>query len=183
MHEEGHWRPKCYVCLLCATVGEASIGDQRCIGCSHRFDSSFTIDVVGSHVLQCELARERLQQFANYDHLRTHLHTQHDIKNFDPKSVLWSFPVESNWPKECGFCGAKFAQWEGREDHIGAHFLRGENSSVVPLQLFNVESNRLLGMAKHGTLIILTHNGYVLLTKPLQRQLDAIQEMHGIQPA
>jgi len=153
MHEEGHWAPKCYVCLLCATVRQDQTEDRWCIGCSHRFDSYFTVDMVGSHILQCELARERSQKFANYDLLCTHLRTQHDIKNSDLQSSARSFPVESNWPGECGFCGAKVAQWEGRADHIEAHFLRGDKASEVPLQLFNVENNNLQGMAKHGALM------------------------------
>jgi hypothetical protein len=162
MHEEGHWAPKCYVCLFCATFRQDSIGGQWCIGCSHRLDSNFTVDVAVSHILQCELARERSQKFVSCDHLCTHLRTQHDIKNFDVQSPGWSFPIESNWPRECGFCGAKFAQWQERADHIETHFLQGDNTSEVPLRLLNVENNNLRGMAKHGALMNLAHKMAIL---------------------
>ena len=158
MHEEGHWAPNCYICLLCATVRQDSIGDQWCIGCFHRFDSNFTVGVAGSHILQCELARERSEKFASYDHLCTHIQTRHDIKNPDLQSSAWSFPIESNWPGECGFCGAKFAQWDGRADHIGAHFLR-DNTSEVPLQPFNIENKNLQSMAKQGASTRFDQNG------------------------
>jgi hypothetical protein len=176
MHEEGHWAPKHYICLFCATVIQDPTGDRSCIGCSHRFHSYSTVDVVGSHILQCELARERSQKFASDDHLCIHLRTQHDIKNFDLQNAAWSFPIESNWPRACGFCGTKFAQWEARADHIGAHFLRGDNTTEVPLQ-------NLRGMARHGTLMNVAHNSNVVLTKPQQRQLDITQEMLGIPSA
>ena len=183
VHEEGHWAPTCYICLFCTTVRQDSTGDQICIGCSHRFDSYFTVDVAGSHILQCELARERLQKLASYDDLRTHLRTRHDIKYFDPQSAVCSFPIESSWPKECGFCGAKFAQWDERANHIGAHFRRADNTSEVPLRLFNMENKILLEMAQYGALLDLTQYGNFALTEPLQRQLDTTQAMHGIQPA
>jgi uncharacterized protein YjbI with pentapeptide repeats len=135
-----------------------------------------------SHILQCELAREQSQKFVSCDHLCTHLRTQHDIKNFNLQSTVWSFPIESNWPRECDFCGAKFTQWEERADHIGAHFLR-DNASEVSLQLFNAENKNIRGMNKHGALINSTYNSRIVLTKPLQRQLDTTQEMRGIQLA
>jgi hypothetical protein len=183
MHEEGHWAPTCYICLFCAAVRQDSTRDQICIGCSHRFDSYFTVDVAGSHILQCELARERLEKFASYDDLCTHLRTRHDIKYFDPQRAVCSFPIESNWPKECSFCEAKFAQWDERADHIGAHFRRAHNISEVPLHLFNIENKIPRDMAKHGTLLHSTQHGNFVLTEPLQRQFDTTPAMRGIQPA
>jgi hypothetical protein len=183
MHEEGHWAPTCYICLFCATVRQDSTEDQICIWCSHRFDSHFTVDVAGSHILQCELARERLQKFASYDDLCTHLRTGHEIKYFDLQSAMCSCPIESSWPKECGFCGAKFTHWDERADHVGAHFRRGDNTSEVPLHVFNVESKTPRDIIKHGALLHLTRYGNVVLTEPLQRRPDTTQAMRGTQPA
>ena len=183
LHEEGHWAPKCYTCLFCATARQDSTGDQICIWCSHRFDSHFTVDVAGSHILQCELARERSQNFASSDDLCTHLRTRHDIKYFDLQSTVCSFPTESSWPKECDFCGTKFSQWEERADHIGAHFQQADKTSEVPLHLFNMENKISRDIAKNGALLHLTQHGNFVLTEPLQRQLDTTQAMHGIQPA
>ena len=183
MHEEGHWAPTCYICLFCATAGQDSTGDQICIWCSHKFDSHFTVDVAGSHILQCELARKRLEKFASYDDLCTHLRTQHYIKYFDLQSTVCSFPIESSWPKECCFCGAKFTKWEERADHIGTHFRRGENTSEVPLYVFNMENKTTRDLIKHGALLHVIRHGNFVLTESLQRQLDITQAMRGIQPA
>jgi hypothetical protein len=46
-----------------------------------------------------------------------------------------------------------------------------------------VENNNLRGMAKHGALMNLAHSGNIVLTRPLQRQLDPIPGMRGIAPA
>jgi hypothetical protein len=165
MHEEGHWAPTCYVCLFCATVRQDSTGDPICISCSHKFDSHFTVDVAGSHILLCDLARERLQKFASYDDLCTHLRTRHDIKYLDLQSTVCSFPTESSWPKECGFCGAKFAQWDERALHIGAHFLLADNTSDSPLHLFKTENKIPLDMVNQGALLNLTEYGYLVLTE------------------
>ena len=168
MHEEGHWAPTCYICLFCATIRQDSTGDQICIWCSHRFDSHFTVDVAGSHILQCELARGRSQNFASYDDLCTHLRTRHDIKDFDLQSTVCSFPVESSWPKECDFCGTKFSRWDERADHIGAHFRGADKISEVPLHLFNMENKISRDIAKHGALLHVTQHGNFVLTEPLE---------------
>jgi hypothetical protein len=152
MHEEGHWAPKCYFCPFCATVKRDLAGNHTCIGCSQTFDSYFTVDVAGSHILQCELAQEQSQKFSSYDHLCTHLRIQHDIKNFDPHSAASSFPIESSWPRNCNFCGTKFSHWERRVDHIGAHFLQGANISEVSLRFSQVEKDSVKAMAEHGAL-------------------------------
>jgi Cdc6-like AAA superfamily ATPase len=162
-HEEGHWAQECYICLICATVRNEVTGFQCCIGCYHRFGSYVTIDVAGNHILQCELVRERSEKFASYDHLCSHLRIQHDMKSFDNQSSAWSFPIESNWPRECGFCGAKFAHWQDRADHLEAHFLQGQSASEVLLQPFNVDN--LQSMAEQGASINLSKLGNILLTK------------------
>lgn len=149
MHEEEHWAPGFYICLLCTTVRQDSTGYQKCIGCSHTFDP-YSVHVAGSHMLQCELARERAQKFASYDYLCTHLRTRHDVKHFELENVALFFPTKSNWPRECGFCGAKFAQWERRVDHIGAHFVQGESLPQASLRILDVAQDKIQGMADDG---------------------------------
>lgn len=39
----------------------------------------------------------------------------------------WSFPIESDWPRQCGFCGIYFDAWNERTNHIGMHFENGSN--------------------------------------------------------
>ena len=75
------------------------------------------------------------------------------MKSFDPQSLTWSFPIESNWSRECKFCRAKFAQWEERADHLEAHFLRGDRPSEAPLLASNVDNTNLQSMAQHGMLV------------------------------
>jgi hypothetical protein len=158
IHEEGHWAPTCYICLSCPTAEEDSTGDQICIGCSHKFDSRSTVDVAGSHILQCELARKRLPRFASYDDLCSHLRAWHNIKSFDPQDTVCSFPIESSWPRDCGFCSAKFTQWDERANHIEAHFRRGDNPSEIPLHVFKMDNKTNRNMIKHGALFHATRH-------------------------
>jgi hypothetical protein len=62
--------------------------------------------------------------FNRKDHLRDHLKMVHNEPIIDISS--WFQAVESDWKRQCGFCGAMFENWNVRCEHIGTHFQKGE---------------------------------------------------------
>jgi hypothetical protein len=41
----------------------------------------------------------------------------------------WSYPLQSDWPRECGFCGQLFETWDRRIRHVGIHYQDGFKKS------------------------------------------------------
>jgi len=78
-----------------------------------------------AHYLQCELARGITRKFSRKDHLLNHLQKHHGLRNMGEHTRTWSLPVDSDWPRQCGFCGDIFYFWEERMAHVSRHFEQG----------------------------------------------------------
>ncbi|PMD17239.1 hypothetical protein NA56DRAFT_282025 [Hyaloscypha hepaticicola] len=119
-HEEGekHWPQETYPCLQCFVTDQ--FGMFFCSCCS--------APLVGdhrAHYLQCELARGITRKFSRKDHLLDHLQKQNGLRNMGEHTRTWSLPVDSDWPRQCGFCGDIFDFWEERMAHVSRHFEQG----------------------------------------------------------
>jgi hypothetical protein len=123
-HEEieKHWLQKRYMCLEC----DIAIADpENIISCAFCLVSLSSLDDAKLHSLQCQDAKDNNRTFARKDKFRDHLRDEHMIANIQEYMESWTFSIESNWPRRCGFCGAIFKRWEERAAHIEEHYKRG----------------------------------------------------------
>lgn len=119
-HEEGdkHWPQETFVCLECFVIDLNGV--PMCPFC---FTS--LLSDPRTHCLQCELARASVKTFRRKDHLCHHLREVHGMEDMSEQAKAWSYPINSNWPRQCGFCGTYFDTWDQRMEHIGWHFEKG----------------------------------------------------------
>ena len=82
-----------------------------------------------THYLRCGFARDGATTFGRKDHLYEHLRADHSLTNMSERAKSWSFPIYSEWPRRCGFCGIFFDTWEQRTIHIGRHYQNGTHKS------------------------------------------------------
>jgi serine/threonine protein kinase len=113
-HEETHWPQKRWECL----IQESTISCHVCSG---------NIDLVGeqlvNHHAGCRGTYRRGHYFARKDKLQLHVKSHHHCEaNVD----TWYANVPSDWKKQCGFCGARFTEWNARCEHVGQHFMEGK---------------------------------------------------------
>lgn len=118
-HEEGleHYPKKTFVCFECFVVDV--------FGAMCKFCSMPILDDPKTHYTQCERARANTKTFSRKDHLLGHLQRQHGSKNMGEETKSWSFQVDSDWPRQCGFCPVIFDSWDQRMSHIASHFDHG----------------------------------------------------------
>jgi hypothetical protein len=120
--KEKHWPQEQFMCLQCNIPTSDLEGNPMCRYCS------FPFSILGdarTHYLQCGFAREGAKTFRRKDHLCEHLRKDHGLTDMSERAKGWSFPIYSEWPRECGFCGIFFDTWEQRMIHIGCHYQNG----------------------------------------------------------
>ncbi len=132
-HLEGdkHWPKERYMCLDCC-VSSPTIdgnGNPTCKYC-HLPWATLGIDAQ-AHYLGCASAQENGTTFGRKDHLRTHLHSKHqiDTRNMNQSIKTWRYPINCERPKQCGFCGKIFEIWDARLKHVAEHFSQGLDMS------------------------------------------------------
>jgi hypothetical protein len=129
--KESHWPQQRFMCLQCNIPSIDLEGNPVCSFCSVPFS---TFDSARTHYLYCMSARESGRTFGRKDHLCKHLEVEHGQKNMVESTKAWSFPVLSNWPRECGYCGIFVNTWDRRMVHIGKHYQQGvqKSSWILP---------------------------------------------------
>jgi hypothetical protein len=101
-HEESFHKQR-YMCKECC-AGLAY--PPRGYTCGLCLEGHFTdLEEVKMHTIKCDEAQKVGQSFTRKDNLRTHLRDGHDRLIFSEDDFDWVFDVESDWPRECGFCG------------------------------------------------------------------------------
>jgi ankyrin repeat protein len=128
-HEEGgeHWPKERFMCLQCPTGQTDLNGNSLCEFCLVPF-FSLGCDA-RAHYLRCVTARDEGKTFGRKDHLVEHLQKEHGMSNMSPHAASWKYAVNSNWPRQCGFCGEIFQTWDQRMRHIAKHYQDGLNIS------------------------------------------------------
>jgi len=128
-HEESemHWPQKKYMCMLCIDLLE---DEDRSSLCSFCFEHLPATGSNKGHYLECAKARRGKHCFAaaRKDHFRNHLRN-HDMPDIDAEAATWVFNVESDWPRDCGFCTTRFTSWNERAHHVASHFQQGMHIS------------------------------------------------------
>jgi hypothetical protein len=159
-HEEceTHWPQERFMCLYCPTPVSDTTGNPGCQFCKASF-----FQLAGSaqaHYLQCAPAKAEGKTFGRDNRLTEHLQkdhgeclqTYHDMSNAIPLALSWSYAVNSNWPRQCGFCGQRFQDWAQRMKHVGKHFQDGRHISSwtlpFPMKTLSVALRELAGSAK-----------------------------------
>jgi Zinc finger, C2H2 type len=101
-HEESFHKQR-YMCKECC-AGLAY--PPRGYTCGLCLEGHFAgLEEVKVHTIQCDEAQKVGKSFTRKDNLRTHLRDRHDQLIFSEEDFDWVFDVESDWPRECGFCG------------------------------------------------------------------------------
>ena len=101
-HEESVHKQR-YMCMECGTGLADPRGGYACGLCwAGPFAS---LDAVKIHTIQCEEAQKVGKSFARKDKLRNHLREDHGQLIFSEDAFSWVYDVDSDWPRECGFCG------------------------------------------------------------------------------
>jgi serine/threonine protein kinase len=118
-HEETHWPQQRYLCLYCIPEGHMVDGSYWCGSCQ-----CLTPNDWESHSLSCPGAQFKGKSFTRWVHLRDHLFTAHRVPVSTGKGLAqkWPYDPESDWPRQCGFCGKNFGDWKKRINHVGRHF-------------------------------------------------------------
>lgn len=124
--KEGHWPQKHFMCLQCNMPDIDLEGNPTCAFCSLPFS---ILGDARTHYLQCIYAREKGRTFGRKDHLCKHLEVEHGRKDMIESTKAWSYPVLSDWPRECGFCGRIIETWDQRMTHVGYHYQDGLKKS------------------------------------------------------
>jgi hypothetical protein len=118
---EKHWLQQKYMCLECETSAIDSTGILECLYCSSSVED---VGDIRAHNLQCDPARKLGRTFTRKDHFRNHLRVDHSMPLTSAAST-WVYDIESDWPRQCGFCGIIVDTWAQRANHIEDHFRRG----------------------------------------------------------
>lgn len=143
-HEEGekHWPQENFMCLECPSTVEYPDGVTLCSFCFIPFSE---LGEPRSHYLRCELARQNGKTFGRKDHLCSHLKTEHRLSDMGEQTKSWSFPIDSDWPRQCGFCGIFFKTWDQRMKHISEHFDKGSDIHDWKLPFLGPKDTKPLG--------------------------------------
>ncbi|CZR61400.1 uncharacterized protein PAC_11296 [Phialocephala subalpina] len=133
---DGHWPQNRFMCLECCPGSTNSTqeapkdenGNSICVFCLLPF--SLLPGTATQHFLECTAARNDATTFGRVDHLIEHRRDIHGIagtnkveqKEVNKTTASWKYPIESEWPRQCGTCGAKFTTWDERMKHLAEHF-------------------------------------------------------------
>ncbi|KAM3076964.1 hypothetical protein ACMFMG_003569 [Clarireedia jacksonii] len=117
-HEESHWPQKHYLCLRCVEK-PGRLDDSQCSYCKCTILEGWE-----RHTLSCSDAQSDGKCFTREEHLRNHLRSGHRVSGSTSKTEAKRcfFRVESEWPRQCGFCNTIFTSWGQRAKHIRRHF-------------------------------------------------------------
>jgi Myb-like DNA-binding protein FlbD len=129
--KEGHWPQERFMCLQCNLPKIDLEGNLTCSFCFIPFS---VLGDAKRHYLQCVSARERGKTFGRKDHLCKHLEVkhpevEHTLRDMADLTKSWSYPLQSDWPRECGFCGQLFETWDERIRHVRIHYQDGFKKS------------------------------------------------------
>jgi hypothetical protein len=134
-HEESekHYPQKRYMCIMCIDLIDDEEGNSLCAFC---FAQLHAVGNNKMHYLQCQESQKGRHVFAaaRKDHFRNHL-KKHGMLDITDETSTWIFNVESDWPRECGFCGATFETWDLRKHHVANHFQQGMDISSWKLPI------------------------------------------------
>lgn len=117
-----HWPQERFICVLCMGLKMDPEGNQTCQIC---FRTIHSFDDIRAHYLQCFQPKRKGKSYARKDHLCAHLTNRHGKPNMSKHVDSWCYPIDSGWPRECGFCNGTFETWEQRMKHIGEHYKNG----------------------------------------------------------
>ena len=134
-HESGekHWPQERFMCLECVDHSfSATNHGPSCTFCRVPFSALGTNIPHHQYVqsrVQCRAARREVTTFSRKDHLIDHLRKDHNMLNMNDTIDTWKFGIESDWPRQCGFCGTIFRTWNERMSHLKREFEAGKDMS------------------------------------------------------
>lgn len=132
-HEESgkHWPQQRYMCTECPTPSTDSLGNPACGFCLVSFSQLGTSR--SAHYLQCTVAMRKAKTFQRCDKLFAHLRITHGMVNPSQQAAASKFSLNTQWPRQCGYCDIIFQTWEERMEHLAEHFKEGLDKSAGKL--------------------------------------------------
>ena len=123
-HEQGekHWPQEKFMCLACPTPAWDLNGNLMCSFC---FASFLFLSDLREHYLLCVSAKNDGRTFGRSDHFCKHLREKHGVEHTTQHAETWKYEVNSAWPRQCGFCGIGFQNWNQRAKHVARHYQNG----------------------------------------------------------
>ncbi|KAH7417180.1 hypothetical protein BKA64DRAFT_701964 [Cadophora sp. MPI-SDFR-AT-0126] len=114
-HEETHWPQRRWECII-----TGSSGNVACHFCGA------AIDLAGQHSTSHGACLGRVlrigHDFHRKDKLIDHVRQAHGCNaNVD----AWYIDLNSDWRRQCGFCGIICPNWDARCAHVSRHFTAG----------------------------------------------------------
>ncbi|KAH7364326.1 hypothetical protein BKA65DRAFT_134867 [Rhexocercosporidium sp. MPI-PUGE-AT-0058] len=114
-HEETHWPQKRWECLI-----HGSNGNVVCHICGGHIDLAG--QTTTSHGPCLGRVLRMNHGFHRKDKLMKHAKEAHGcVANVD----TWYTDINSDWKRQCGFCGENFTDWDTRCAHVSGHFTTG----------------------------------------------------------
>ncbi|KAK0126295.1 hypothetical protein ONS95_007906 [Cadophora gregata] len=114
-HEETHWPQRRWECII-----NDSNGNVACHICGTH------IDLAGQHSNSHNLCLGNVlrigHDFHRKDKLIDHVRQAHGC---NANVEAWYVDVNSDWKRQCGFCGETFINWDTRCAHVSRHFTAG----------------------------------------------------------
>ncbi|KAN0101503.1 hypothetical protein V8E51_012013, partial [Hyaloscypha variabilis] len=132
-----HWPQDRFLCLQCVDHATPilSSGEPICKFCL--IPQSLLGSDMRSHYVKCERARKVVTTFSRKDHIINHLRKDHGLSNMNDTIDSWKYGINSNWPRQCGFCGVNFLTWAERMIHLKVeHFDKGADISTWRIPFF-----------------------------------------------
>lgn len=142
-HEESkkHWLQQKFMCLLCISQ------DPNVVTCRYCYGEVAPQSNIYIHSLSCDAAMQEGRSFCRKDQLKAHLKSSHSWQRLSSNIETWAFAFQSDWPRQCGFCGDMIFDWSQRIDHVEKHFKEGRRISDWRLPfLGNTQSVTIEGM-------------------------------------
>jgi hypothetical protein len=116
-----HWPQRRYVCLGCFASTTIS-GAYSCQDCLAGFSD---LEEAKEHYEHCKSVRDKVPTFTRKDKLTEHFRGKHATLLDQEGISIWSYNIDSNWPRQCGFCGTILHSWDERVEHLIDHFKKG----------------------------------------------------------
>lgn len=156
-HEESHKQH--YMCMDCAAGLEDPRGWYACGICrDHPFPN---LDAVKMHTVQCKQAQRFSKSFSRIDNLRTRLRSYHGQHTFSQDAFNGVFETDSDWWRECGFCGIIFNNVRIFSKHL--YFFKDDFAMLFSKLMAISSSHSCHSKSQHNATCIVTYNASLLV--------------------
>lgn len=125
IHKRRFMCKECKECEECEEHNSPILQSSGVYGCSLCLEQLVDLEAANFHVALCDMPKSERKEYGRIDHLRNHLRKKHGILEVNEDAFDMFYDLDTEWTRECGFCGVNFHDWELRANHIEIHFKNG----------------------------------------------------------